>query len=484
MTCSRWIAGLLLTASLSWGQAGAKLDFSEPVKLISCEPASTVPCFRAKLNVVDAKGDPMGVELPKPERLAAEMTVHVGDQEVKPFYAVAGGASTAKVRGRAALVIVDISGSMNKKLASGLTRFETAKQAISIFLQGFERGADRVAVVPFESHNVQSRIAGALFARTKEEALAQVDALPYPEERNNTALYSAEEFGIQTMQAALPQMQSEATDGLETMVIVLTDGKNEVFRGDDLGLLAGLAGEDEAATTVKTSGISLIAIGFGDASGLDEAALRRTSTRYYLASDLEGLKRIFAFTRTLLNNRILAAFSSPLPDRASLAGQTLPITMELRLPDGKVIRSSVQNWTAPQMGVPVYAAKASAEELKAVLTAQPEQNGWVSILRPVGVFCGLGLLLILLWFWVPRLIWPEQFIGVLPGAGQAKWGNQTRIVDGVIAGRPAPPGFQAGPKGVNMPPRAPSQATVMNPHGFVDPGQTRLGNREGSPRRD
>ena len=63
----------------------------------------------------------------------------------------------------------------------------------------------------------------------------------------------------------------------------------------------------------------------------------------------------------------------------------------------------------PPTGAPgVRWEKGAVEEKKAVLTAQPATSGWISIVRPVAVFCGLGLLLIVLWFWVPRLIWPEQ----------------------------------------------------------------------------
>jgi len=134
--------------------------------------------------------------------------------------------------------------------------------------------------------------------------------------------------------------------------------------------------------------------------------------------------------------------------------------------------------------VPVYAGKCSVDEAKAVLTAQPASAGWMSIVRPLAVFCGLGLLLIVLWFWVPRLVWPDQYIGAMPGATTAKWGSQTRVKDGVIAGRPAPPGFQPGPQGVNMAPRGAADKTVVNPGAYADFSQTRLANREGGPRKD
>jgi Ca-activated chloride channel family protein len=457
------------------------LDFAEPLKLVSCEPASTVPCFRMKLNLVDGAGQPYNAQLPPPDKLASQITVTMGGQQITPFYATAAGESVAKVRGRAALVIVDISGSMKKILPTGQTRFEAAKMAVKSFLGQFEEGVDRIAVVPFESHQVRERIESAVFARTRSAAIAQVDALPEPELRNNTALFSAVVFGTETLRNALPRLEKEMGETPEAMVIVLTDGNNEVLKGDDLGLLAGPAGMDEASRYARQAPFPVIAIGFGEPGSIDEAALRQISTKYYLASDYEGLRRIFTFTRTFLNNRLAATFSSPYPDRASLAGQNLPVIVELKLPNGQVLRSPEVLWSAPQMGVPVYAGKCNPDEMKAVLQNLPVSAGWTSIIRPLGVFVGLALLLLLMWHWLPRLVWPEQFIGVMPGAGagQGKWASQTRIVNGVIAGRPAPPGFQKGPGGVAMPPRSAGDATVVNPQAHRDFSQTRLGNRQG-----
>ncbi|MGC8881472.1 MAG: vWA domain-containing protein [Bryobacteraceae bacterium] len=481
MNLSRFgLAAAVLGAMLApAGAQTAGLDFAEPLKLVSCEPASTVPCFRMKLNLVDGRGQPYNAQLPPPERLASQITVNMGGQQIRPFYASAAGESVAKVRGRAALIIVDISGSMKKALPTGQTRFDAAKAAVRSFLDQFEEGADRVAVVPFESHLVEDRIRSAVFARTRAAALGQVDALPEPELRNNTALFSAVVFGIDTLKQALPRIEQETGESPEAMVIVLTDGNNEVLKGDDLGLLAGPAGMEEAARHVKQAPFPVIAIGFGEPGTIDEGALRQLSTKYYLAGDFEGLRRIFTFTRTFLNNRLVATFSSPYPDRASLAGQNLPVTAELTLPNGQVLKSPEIVWSAPQMGVPVYAGKCTPDEMKAVLAALPVSAGWTSIIRPIGVFCGLALLLLILWHWVPRLVWPEQYIGVMPGTGQTKWGSQTRIVNGVIAGRPAPPGFQKGPGGVAMPPRSAADATVVNPQAHRDFSQTRLGNRQG-----
>lgn len=472
------LAAGLLTAGAVLAQTPA-LQFAEQPKLMSCEPATVTPCFRAKVNIVDEQGQPLGVPLPALEELPKRIKVRAGDSELNPFYVEKAGESQSKVKGRAALIIVDTSGSMKRKLPTGETRFEAAQRAVEHFLSGFQEGADRVAVVPFESHRVEEQIAAAAFVRTREAALQQVRALPLPLETNNTALYSSVIFGLETMQRVLPRLDQEAGEELETMVVILTDGNNEVAKGDDLGLLAGPAGLDQAAAKVKGSTIPVHAIGFSDTGGLDENALRRISHKYFPATDAESLKRVFTITRTLLNDRLAIAFRSPLPDRASLAGRNLPIRLELTLADGRKALSPEAVWTAPQMGVPVYAGKCSPAELKAVLANLPVESGWTSILRPAGVFLGLGLLLLILWHWVPRLIWPDQYLGAVPGAGQ-KWASQTRVVDGVIAGRPAPPGFEAGPRGVNMGPRGAADKTVVNPQAHPDFSKTRLNNRQGN----
>ena len=181
------------------------------------------------MNLVDAKGAPYGVQLPPADRLASQMTVQIGDQQVKPFYASASGETAARVRGRAALVIVDISGSMNHKMASGETRFEAAKRAIGVFLENFEEGADRVAVVPFEGRQVEERISHAVFARTKAEAQAQIEALPLPRPattRRSTRRWSS---ALRRCGARCRKSRLKASDNPEAMAIVLTPTESTRF---------------------------------------------------------------------------------------------------------------------------------------------------------------------------------------------------------------------------------------------------------------
>jgi hypothetical protein len=94
----------------------------------------------------------------------------------------------------------------------------------------------------------------------------------------------------------------------------------------------------------------------------------------------------------------------------------------------------------------------------------------MALLRPVLVFAGLGVLVLILWFWVPWLVWPERYMGVAPS--NARWAEQAQPGAGAAkpAG-PAPPGF-GGPGGVRPPARSASEATALFPR--PDMTRTRL----------
>ena len=371
-----------------------------------------------------------------------------------------------------ALILIDISGSMNRVLSTGQTRFDAAKSALEHFLTGFQDGTDEVAIVAFESHNVVPPIKAAKFASTKDEALRQVNDLPAPKPKNNTGLYTAVDVGLDVLKEKLANTGGGA-GAPEGLLVVMTDGANEVLKGDDPGLLNGDEGLDLVAGRVTASGLKVVGVGFGDVSQIDEKALSRLSTKYYMASDLEGLKKIFTMTRTVLRNRVQAMFASPWPDRASLAGRSMRVTVRLKLPTGETLTSKEKIWETPQVGVPLAEGKCEAPELLAAIHLNPPSGGgWMALLRPVLVFAGLGVLILILWFWVPRLVWPEQYIGIVPST--ARWAEQAQPGPGAVrpAG-PAPPGFGGpGAGGVRPPARAPMDKTVLYPR--PDMTRTRL----------
>jgi Ca-activated chloride channel family protein len=453
---------LLLCASAGWAQSG-RLDFADRIRLVSCDPSTSNPCFRAAFNAVDAQGSPLDLSLPPATDLHRQMKIQLDNQEIAPFFAVSQTGQSKALRGRLALILVDISGSMNLLLPLGRTRFQTAQEALEQFLDGFDSSVDRVAVVPFESHNVASQIQAAQFATTKADALAQIQALPRPQPRNNTALYSAVVLGLQV----LTQEAGSRAGSPETLLIVMTDGKNEVYKGDDAGLLDGPSGLQQAANAVQSSGTQVIGIGFGAPGSIDTAALRQLSTKLYMAESLDRLKQAFSFARTLQTNRIVATFVAPVNDRSSLEGKTFHVSATLNLRDGRRLESGEKIWSAPEMSVPSFDGKCDTDELKAALQIVPSSSNWLTMLRPVLVFFGLGTLLLVLWFWVPRLVWPEQYIGTFAtqGGGSVRWSDRSQVWSKSRAARPsrpAPPGFETR-RGGAPPPRVPADRTVVQP---------------------
>jgi Ca-activated chloride channel family protein len=460
---------MIMVVGISWvslfAQERPHLSFADPVQLVDCQPVSTIPCFTTSFNIVNDSGEPYGVDLPGTDQLLTDLTITADGVPVKVFYVSTGG-SKQSVRGRLALVLVDISGSMARKLASGETRFQAAQAALRQFVDSFQDNVDEVAIVPFESHNVASTIRAASFAHTKNDALAQVNSIPDPQRHNNTALYSAVSLGLDVLNDHTRALQTRNNSyAPETMLIVMTDGMNEVFAGDDAGLLNGPEGLEQAAQKVSSSRLQVIGIGFGDKSEVDLGALKRISTKGpYMATDADDLKRIFAFTRKLLVDRIQVAFLSPSPDRPSLAGRTITFQGSLQLPGGLPLTSNEAVFGTPQMGLPLFSGKADGDELAALNTQmKSNETGWLTLLRPVFVFLGLGGMLLIAWFWIPRLVWPGQYIGSIALAKPAgRWANPSRPGQRPVqAPKNTPLGFEPGKAGAGQ--RTPQDATVVQP---------------------
>jgi Mg-chelatase subunit ChlD len=479
--CMRLFArGLIavVAVGISWttlfAQDRPHLNFADQVQLVDCQPVSAVPCFTSSFNSVDNNGVPYPVDFPNADLLLSGLTITADGVPVKVFYA-STGSSKKSVRGRLALVLVDISGSMARKLPTGETRFQAARSALTQFLDSFQDGVDEVAILPFESHDVDSTIRAASFAHTKEDALAQVRNIPEPQARNNTALYSAVSLSLDVLKDHIHTRQGNgSTDAPETMLVVMTDGRNEVLRGDDADLLSGPEGLEQVSKKVSASRLQVVGIGFGKSGEVDLAALGRISTeRPYMASDADSLKRIFEFTRKLLVDRIQVAFLSPWPDRAYLAGKTINFKASLVLPNGLRLSSNEAVFGTPQMGLPLFSGKGGVEEL-AALNAQMKSNeiGWLTLLRPVFVFLGLGGMLVVAWFWIPRLVWPGQYIGSIAALRPAgKWANPSRPGQRPVqAVKNMPPGFEPGKAGPGQ--RTPQDATVVQP--LSETGKIRL----------
>ena len=168
---------------------------------------------------------------------------------------------------------------------------------------------------------------------------------------------------------------------------------------------------------------------------------------------------MFTYASKLLDDRILAAFLSPWADRASLSGKNVEVQAVLSLPGGSPFISNTASFEPPEMGLPLFEGKATTAELRALAEARPEHSLDLTVLRPVLVFMGLSAMLFLLWFWVPRLVWPEQYIGHFPPP--ARWSlGQTGIRKNIGTRSVEPPGFSQN-KGPRSGFRSPSDPTFV-----------------------
>ncbi len=437
---------------------------TRPVALHDCAPVTLVPCFTVNLSPVDHNGLPAGVLLPPQDRLTQAVSIQTSSGTITPFYVKATGGGDAIARPDIVLIEIDISGSMNETVAPGTSRFTAAKQAIQNYLATMQDGVDEVAIVPFESHHVVPTIQSAVFTTRREQAVAQLNALPDPGPKNNTALYQAVFTGVDTLNAELARLEKKGTlrSNLTAQLIVMTDGKNEVFHGDDPVLLDGPLGLEQAAAKVRDAGYDVIGIGFGNANDIDAEALKRLSTRYFLASDPAQLAQVFRSSAPVHPADLEIAFLAPVTDRHSLAARNAEFVFNLHLLGGTNLASQTISYVPPAMGFPLYEGHLGREALEALASVEPPAiSGWSVVLRGILVFCGLGVILLLLWFWVPRIAWRGEYNGLPASGTRRRWSKEASVQASGVQVKSTPNGFDA--EGASSPQRSAAQVTQVRP---------------------
>lgn len=473
-----------ILAATGWQQTlahaqSASLDFLSKPRLIECQPESADPCFRLQFGFVDESGNPVNVQLPSPGQLASHVEVQVEGQTIKPFYAEATrGSSVQAKRPQVTLLLFDISGSMLTNDLAGQSRFDAAKGAAAEYLKNFSDGQDRVAIVPFASRDVEKIIAAAHFVDTRTEAQAELDALPKPEPRNNTALFTAVRAAVQTLQ------QQARTDAEQPRLILLTDGTNDVRpqAGDDQGLLTGQSGLAAAAAAVQQSGVDVLPIGLGDRQSIDEVAMTRLGTRPPLITfDLDTLHKAFQLRQLPQDGSLMVAIQAPenLGSRTLLAGRVIHFRAKVTLSDGSVLVENRQAlWVAPPVATPSFEATATDSEQRAFLAnARLDHGSLLLFLRPFFVFAALAALLAVLWFGLPRLLWPDRYDNRAARPVRPEyWPGAEPLTrrENQPASRQAPPGFEVVGRGARAAMRSPGEHTIVGPVTGFDPNKTRL----------
>jgi Mg-chelatase subunit ChlD len=406
-------AVLLCFAGTAFGQTAAgRLQNADKVHMLQSKDSSNRPFFRMRLTI------PEGV--PKLRTPANSIEIFEGDHSYHPFYvqlgqetrALPGAVSTSR---RFALIVMDVSGSMLDRLASGQTKFEAATAAAKQFLNGFEAGIDNVAVVPFESRQVVAKIRRAVFASDLQSVMAEIEGLPTPDPKGNTGLYTA----IESALAVLNEKKKEDISR-SAMLLVLTDGKNDVNsnKGDDPGLLEGNEGLAKVISSARSSGFTVVTIGFGDTPGsIDADALRQIASpdHYWSAENLQSLEQIFRREKQALINQFDVTFATDWHDTRSLMGRDVRFRVRMRTDDGRTFESEPIAFATPETSEPRFEGLLSADEEQALipqvsLTAKgPRVESFEDVLLSrLMIAAGLALALGVLWFGVPRLIWRES----------------------------------------------------------------------------
>lgn len=472
----------LLLACCTLAAQSVFLSFVDKPVLLQCENGAAEPCFRLNFHFVDHDDKPVEISLPAAEQLASHLEIQIENHNVKPFYAIADqGHSVQSNRPRITLILFDISGSMLNRDFAGQSRFDGAKSAAAEYLDELTDGQDAVAIVPFASRGVDATINAARFVHTRAEARSQLDALPAPVPRNNTALYSAVRTSVERL-----KRERTAVTGVEpeVLLLLLTDGSNDVQEraGDDPGLLQGPSGLQAATDAVHASGVEVFPIGLGDQKSIDEAAMTALGTKPPLITfDLAELRRAFHIPERQQNNWLTATLQAPAAygSRSLLAGQVLHFRAKLTQTDGTILFENRQApWAAPPVATPSFEGTCTDAEQRALLADMAAQHGSVlSLLRPIAVFLGLSGVLALLWFAMPRLLWPDRYDHRMARPIRPEyWSPLQRPAPEVahFVSYPSPPGFDAVSRHQKIPTRAPGDHTIVHPKTEFDPNKTRL----------
>lgn len=396
--------------------------------------------FRADLKVVQSDGSPAQANLPKLDNLKELIQIQEGNgKPFNPFYASGLGSATSSAAGRDVMLLVDVSGSMNARLTT-MTRFEAAKSAVERVLQNFRDDVDNIAVVPFESHDVVQRITNAPFVNTRAGAIEQINRLPTPISSNNTALYSATVAALETL-----RKRKYSDISRKYLLVVLTDGKNDVSGSTDDKELLGQDGLAQIITKAAEVEITTFTVGIGqpgidyDASVLENMAYPKDEQNFFQASDAQKLSDILRLVeQKSLESLRIAFFIDGYREWRDLPKELI-FNVQLNLPSGGVIKSENITWSSPSLTSTSPVDNLTREEATALqrsgAPSTPEAPN--PIWRLAGIFALISGGLAFLWFIPPRLIWPRPGMPQLPGR---MLGSQPRGIN--IAKTPTAPKSQ------------------------------------------
>jgi Mg-chelatase subunit ChlD len=423
------VAALSAICLLSGGCRGGQVKNAEKtinadkrVEMTTKAEGDQKPLFRAALKFKNTDGsDAENVPLQSNvEDLKKAFRIKTSSKKTAtPFFvATASRSETGDAVAEAShdiLLLFDVSGSMRERDIPP-DRFTAAKTAALDLVNGLPANY-RVAVAPFESRKVLEQIRKAQF-HSREQAIADINSLPVPDFRGNTALYDAIDKSLDVLKQRKDEGQSQ-----DQSLIVLTDGKNDVGRpGDDPGLL-GDNDYPKLLGKLRSFNTRTFTIGLGkpnrggkndlafEETKLREIASLQGETRYFQAEDLQQLKSNFVAVQKSVKNTVLISFCTD--DNNLYDLRSLKFEISYTSAKGQVYRGEIP-WICRNSITGCVPSRAGAlnprtEEYTALEKSGCNKEGrgpWQQILLLFGQLTIFSGGIAAFWMFVPSLIWP------------------------------------------------------------------------------
>jgi Mg-chelatase subunit ChlD len=392
---------------------------AERVELLALDESDPRPYFHAELKFANPDQVKLPVrasELQKKIKVREASTLFI--REGKDFvpFKVSNRGTEGKLD---VMMLFDLSGSMIAGYLGGRSRLEAAKDAARVLVERFRPG-DRIAIAPFESHDVRAKIDGAAFAETPEEAEAQLARLQARRD-GNTALYSATIFALDRLQ----RLKKKNTDR-QYMLVILTDGKNDagqdLRQGDDPEALQRKDDLDGVIKKLNDANIQTFTVGVGDEA--DAGALREmvypreNKEQYASAGDTQSLARFLAGAKQSLTEQIGILFFTRRRDYHEL--KSINFKVQIETLDGKILQGVIP-WNCRAAAGCAPDRNMEREEMRLVTersdAPQPPGAQWKELSWLLVRFAIALAILAGLWWGIPKILWPVTPLPQIPGRG-------------------------------------------------------------------
>ena len=316
------ITTLLLVVFSAWPFAAASAQGETPQIRITQVDNSKFPNVTVYVSATNAAGEPVGVD---------PSTIQIQENgQLMQLTDVQGGGEAVGQQSLpvTTMLVMDISGSMDKN-----NKLAAAKEAAKSYVSQMRSG-DQAGLITYDTqvYTVQSITA---------DKAALTNAIDGLKTGSDTAMYNA-----------LVQAE-KALDGVSgrKAIIVLTDGLDNKSQSKAEDVINGIG----------QSGLTISAVGFGDAStlgqsGLNEAALKSLAEKsggvYGYADNAEVLKALYQQQSRALQSEYRVTYVSPSTLRdgvnrnltVSLSGT--PVSAEGKYnPGGVLPEVSTRSWS-------------------------------------------------------------------------------------------------------------------------------------------